>query len=195
MNTIKLALCLFWVFLGVALFSCTSTKKSDAPGDFKTTSSSIAFVPREIDNLKIKPKYLCFHHSEEQTSYNQYEAIGRYHQRKYGMYGGYNALIDTNGSFKWYRRIGTVTAAQSGHNWNDRESSDTYSICVAGDFRGHLPSIAQGASIRKAVIEAKRKWPDIKIVGHRDLQRGRDCPGIFFYNYYIKSGLLQNLRY
>lgn len=49
-------------------------------------------------------------------------------ESKLGHFGGYNFIIERNGSWVQHRAIGEATAAQRGHNF------DTISICLIGNF-------------------------------------------------------------
>lgn len=54
-----------------------------------------------------------------------------------GYFGGYNFLIEKDGTIRQYRKVGEQLAAHKGHN------STKGAICLAGDFRTEKPTAAQ----------------------------------------------------
>lgn len=118
--------------------------------------------------------YLAIHHTEVRASHSayQFDAVNEYHRQKFGIksylgkYGGYNAFIDVDGRFSWYRLYGERTTAQLAHNF------DTLSVCLAGNFNVDMPRPSQ----IRTLVDFLYQYPDLLIVFHRDLA-DRTCPG------------------
>jgi len=135
-------------------------------------------------------KYLCLHHSAvKATKTPQLHAVNRYHKDKWGMksslgwYVGYNYFIDVDGTLTQTRSWSEETVAQVGHNCDTPERCDTISVCMAGNFNinyvGHMFNGGEGQTeaFERLITAIKKQYPKIKVVGHRDLQKGRTCPG------------------
>jgi len=122
-------------------------------------------------------KYLSIHHTSSPGDNPQFDAVNKYHKGKWdmmsriGYYVGYNYMIEKSGRLRQARQIGEETMAQKGHNF------DTISVCLAGDFNVEHPTEAQKATLTAFILDMKDKYPDIKVMGHRDLQENRTCPG------------------
>ena len=128
-------------------------------------------------------KYIALHHTA--VFYNGTRQIGgvdRYHKGKWNMkssrgwYVGYNYFCEGYGWTTNTRKVGEETIAQVGHNCDAPERCDTISFCMAGDFRYQKPRPVQTERFRNFVIETRKTYPHIKVVGHRDLQTNRTCP-------------------
>lgn len=130
-------------------------------------------------------KYIAIHHSAvKNDGIPQFNAVNRYHKDKWGMksrlgyYVAYNYFIDVDGKVTQTRAWNEETVANKGHNCDVPERCDTISICLADDYnRSLFMNSAQSDSLDDLIIDIKKQHPDIKVVGHRDLQEGRTCPG------------------
>ena len=99
-------------------------------------------------------KRIVVHHSAS-TLAVQFDSINQWHKDKWnsiselGFYGGYNYLIEKDGTLKQYRIEGEETIAQRGYNF------DSLSVCLAGNFeRGiETPTQAQIASLKAFLSE------------------------------------------
>lgn len=152
----------------------------------------------------MKPTYLCIHHTAvKRTKTPQLFAVNRYHKEKgwseqtsrLGWYVGYNAFVDVDGTFTQTRLVGEETYAQKGHNctsWND---CSTVSVCFALNGNKEVLNAEQIETFRKirnGEIRFKQyggskiSAPE-KVVGHRDLQINRDCPGKLLSNEYLRD--------
>ncbi len=156
-------------------------------------------------------KYIAIHHfggsanDRYKKSQNEsLENINNAHKARWpnfpsqlkGSFIGYNAIIDAQGNWYQFRRIGEPTAAQFGHN------EDTISIALAGNFTKfpngtpvEKPTAEQMSTLKKicyALIMNRPDWIDFKmsegvalnikvsgIVPHRALQPDTDCFGDF----------------
>ena len=143
---------------------------------------------------------IALHHTAvsrfEATS--QLNAVDRYHKESgynkssLGYYVGYNYFCDVDGTITQTREIGEETMAQLGHNCIG--GSCAISICTAGDFNRELPADEQILFLRGLLTELRLiKYPNTPVVGHRDLQADRTCPGALLTQEYINVRLLGNV--
>ena len=131
-------------------------------------------------------KFLAIHHSAvKRTSSPQLWAVDRYHREKWGMrsrlgwWVGYNYFIDVDGKTTQTRSWSEEQIAQRGHNCDVPTRCDTISVCLADNYHvSEVVSEAQNASLRDLIRDVKKVYPLIKVVGHRDLQESRTCPGL-----------------
>lgn len=143
---------------------------------------------------------LALHHTAVSRTNTQLDAVNRYHKNKWGMrsqlgwYVGYNFFCDIDGTITQTRTIGEETVANRGHNCDVDARCDTVSFCFAGNFNKELPSDAQ--------IEAFKRWYkqfsntfEAQVVGHRDIQDNRTCPGVLMTDAYIQKRLLEKPQY
>lgn len=132
-------------------------------------------------------KNIAIHHTAVKNSGTpQLYAVNRYHQGKWNMksclgwYVGYNYFIDTDGTVTQTRSWNEETIANVGHNCDAPERCDTISICLADNYN-ETPVIdyKQYHAFTDLIRDIKKHYPEIKVVGHRDLQTGRTCPGAY----------------
>lgn len=128
-------------------------------------------------------KFICLHHTAvKNTGSPQLWAVDRYHKNKwnmiskYGWYVGYNYFCDTDGRRTQTRALNEETIANRGHNCDVPARCDAISYCMAGDFRVETPNKKQEDDFWKFLREMRRLYPDIIVVGHRELQKDRTCP-------------------
>ena len=125
-------------------------------------------------------KWAMIHHSA--ISYdknpNQFEANNRVHKKwgiksSFGYYLGYNYEISKCGIVRQARREGerTVACWQQGMN-----NGKAIHICLDGNFTIQMPTEKQKKSLTKLLKELKLKYPDIKILRHKDIANTL-CPG------------------
>jgi len=149
-----------------------------------------------LDVLPPDVNYIAIHHTAvsrfEATS--QLQAVNRYHKEKWnsksslGYYVGYNYFCDVDGTITQTREVGEETMAQKGHNCIG--GSCAISIGIAGDFAQELPADAQIEAVRDLLSELQATYPNVPVVGHRDLQADRTCPGVLMTPEYIRVRLL-----
>lgn len=94
-----------------------------------------------------------------------------------GWYVGYNFFCSRDGLRTNTRKVGEETIANKGHNCDVPSRCDTISYCMAGDFRTQNPSEAQTADFTAFVNHMKLTYPDILVIGHRDIG-STSCPAV-----------------
>lgn len=104
--------------------------------------------------------------------------IDAWHREKGWAGIGYHYVIRRDGTRETGRAELRMGAHVEGHNKN------SIGVCLVGGVKragGKLVTEnnftpAQWAALEKIVRELHRRYPEAKIVGHRDLNRGKDCP-------------------
>lgn len=150
-----------------------------------------------------KNKYTAWvnHHTATNRS-SQFDYVNTLHKEKnwgtvqkpiyikassMGYYGGYNFIIDTDGTIYQYRAVGEGLVAHRGHN------STKGAIALAGNLTKGQPTLAQEESLKKLygwLITIKALPVDLR---HGDLRwNSTACPGIPK-DYY--SGLYKDVVY
>lgn len=119
--------------------------------------------------IRKETKYIVLHHVGAVGSFTP-EQIHAEHLRKGWRGIGYNFYVRKDGSI--YR--GREENAAGGHTLNYNEVS--IGICFEGNFETETMSDAQLNAGRKLIEYLKPKYPDAKIVRHRDLN-ATACPG------------------
>jgi len=130
-------------------------------------------------------KYLAIHHTavSHNVAPSQFYAVNRYHKQKFGVksqlgyYVGYNYYIGKGGEMTQTRKHHEEATAIIGHNCTGTTDCDTISVCLAGNFNVEYPTQKQIEKVSSLYKILKKHYPDIKVVGHRDLQEDRTCPG------------------
>lgn len=80
---------------------------------------------------------------------------------------GYHFVIYVNGAIVSGRSLDEIGAHVQGYN------ADSVGVCMVG--RGRY-SLVQWTALKQNVNALLKKYPDAKVVGHRDLDRGKACP-------------------
>ena len=83
---------------------------------------------------------------------------------------GYHYVIRRNGLVEHGRDIKAVGSHVRGFN------TCSIGICMVGGRGGNNFTQLQWAALEKLVKEIKVLYPDIEVVGHRDLNSGKECP-------------------
>lgn len=124
-------------------------------------------------------EFLVTHHSAMSRKYNpnQFSIVNGYHRKfKHRSSLGYDIqythFIEGNG--KVIRGRKDLDFGWHCGNWKINKSS--LSVCLAGNMMTETVSDAQDASLRRLAQETIAKYPQIKIVGHRDCVATL-CPG------------------
>ncbi|HOT31914.1 MAG TPA: transglycosylase SLT domain-containing protein [Bacteroidales bacterium] len=123
-------------------------------------------------------KYLVVHHSA--TSPNlTIEDIHREHLKNGWLCVGYHAVILQDGTIQYGRPVDSQGAQVEGYNWC------SLGVCLIGYFHrdsvnkgqwSDKPTDAQLKSLAELLTNWKRKIPQAKIIGHREVNPTA-CPG------------------
>lgn len=100
---------------------------------------------------------------------------------------GYHFVIKRDGEIQNGRDINEVGAHVAGHN------SHTVGVCLVGgtDARGRAEcsfTDAQWASLRQVIHKINGIYGELRLRGHHDLFRGKDCPSFNVQTYAEKEG-------
>lgn len=130
-------------------------------------------------------KYIVIHHSASLRSGNshQLEAINRYHRdkdwgngakckiSKLQSYVQYHYLIEPSGEV-------IKTAEENELRWHAGDYNGiSLGICLTGNFDTEKPTQGQTDSLKRILIELEGRYPDAKIIYHRDIAK-KTCPGL-----------------
>jgi len=130
-------------------------------------------------------KYIVIHHSASLRSGNshQLEAINRYHRdkdwgngakckiSKLQYYVQYHYLIEPSGEV-------IKTAEENELRWHAGDYNGiSLGICLTGNFDTEKPTQGQTDSLKRILIELEGRYPDAKIIYHRDIAN-KTCPGL-----------------
>ena len=124
------------------------------------------------------PKRIYIHHSADSSTKPQFEKINTYHRIKFnmisslGLYGGYNKLIEKDGTIETYRKDGEETTAQKGDN------KEALSVCLSGHFDTEYPNKAQVETLQGLLSDWMNKYQitNENVHGHRFIGN-TSCPG------------------
>lgn len=102
--------------------------------------------------------------------------IDAWHRKRGWLRIGYHFVIRRNGVVEVGRNEDEIGAHVQGHNWH------SVSICMAGgvDHKGKPQNNfnpEQFAALRIIVDRLRKKYPNAKVVGHRDLSPDKDNDG------------------
>lgn len=121
--------------------------------------------------------YIVIHCSATPEGYNYRAAdIDRWHRERGFKKIGYHFVVDLDGTIENGRSIEEVGAHVKGFN------KTSIGICYIGGLEDrHLHpadtrTAAQKRAINELVARLKKQFPQAKVVGHRDLDRHKECP-------------------
>jgi N-acetyl-anhydromuramyl-L-alanine amidase AmpD len=83
---------------------------------------------------------------------------------------GYHWVIPRGGGCEKGRDESEPGAHVRGHN------SNSIGICLVGGKGGFNFTRQQMATLEAKIIDLTTKYPDARVVGHRDLDSGKECP-------------------
>lgn len=114
--------------------------------------------------------------------------IRRWHKEKGWADIGYHYVIRRNGVLEVGRDEATVGAHVAGYN------ARSIGICLVGgiDEQGRAENNftpAQFAALRRLLARLAARYPAARIVGHRDLNPGKDCPSFDIADWLKDTGL------
>ncbi|TDQ33732.1 peptidoglycan recognition protein family protein [Aureibacillus halotolerans] len=117
-------------------------------------------------------RYIAIHHSL--TATGSARAFAQYHVRANDWPGiGYHFVIEKNGQVIWCHDPGVM----SYHVGNSNQHA--LGICLTGDFRTQIPTLAQKDSLRRLVAALKKDLPAYKETrGHNEFPgySWKQCP-------------------
>lgn len=119
-----------------------------------------------------RTEYIIIHHSAGDD-----ESVEEIHEshKNFGWIGiGYNYYIRKSGDI-WKGRDEDTIAAHT-----EKYNSVSCGVCLAGNFEREQPTAAQLQSLQELLMQLRLKYPNAKIVGHRDLN-ATACPGRYLY--------------
>lgn len=101
--------------------------------------------------------------------------IDRWHKERGFLRIGYHYVVLLDGGIRKGREDAETGAHCQGHN------SDSIGVCYVGGCDKNMRpkdtrTAAQKESLRKIVGILKRRYPGAEVLGHRDLNSGKDCP-------------------
>lgn len=125
-------------------------------------------------NFEKRPttRYIVLHHAAAKSCTAQ--DVHRWHRERGWKGIGYHFFVDKQGKIFRGRPIWSVGAHCYGHNY------DSIGICCEGDYEEETKMLdVQRKSIAELIIELKKIYTNVSIVGHKDLC-AIVCPGKFF---------------
>lgn len=120
--------------------------------------------------------------------------IDQWHRER-GFSGiGYHYVIRRNGQLEYGRSEAQVGAHVEGFN------AKSIGVCMVGGVErqnGRLVArdnftTAQWAELKRLAQELHRKYPMAKILGHRDVNAGKECPSFSVRDWLTRENVLQN---
>lgn len=145
--------------------------------------------------MKNTGQNIALHHTAVAGSGKQIHGVNNYHKEKWGMkstlgwYVAYNYFCEKDGTVIQTRSNDEETIANRGHNCDTQSRCNTISFCMAGDFNKETPTPAQTKAFRGFVHNMQQLHEGIKVVGHRDLQTNRTCPGVNISQQYLDDAI------
>jgi N-acetylmuramoyl-L-alanine amidase len=120
--------------------------------------------------------------------------INQWHMERGWRGIGYHYVIRRDGHIEIGRSEAQVGAHVSGHN------AKSIGVCMVGGVERHNGvnvaqdnfTPAQWASLKQLVQQLNQRYPLAKIVGHRDLYRGKECPSFSVRDWLTREKILTN---
>lgn len=114
--------------------------------------------------------------------------IGAWHKDRGWSGIGYHHVIRRNGAVEAGRDPDAIGAHALGHN------SRSVGICLAGGLDGAgAPAAdftaAQWKALGTLLDDLRHRYPEAAILGHRDLEPGKDCPCFDVGSWLLAAGL------
>ena len=141
--------------------------------------------------MREETKYIVIHCSQTRPSQNiGAKEIDRWHREQGWLKIGYATVIKRDGTIEQGREDDEVQAAVKGYNHT------SFNLCLIGgakeedwkqpddNFTGE-----QWESLKKELTRLVIKYPDAKIVGHRDLDDKKFCPSFDVRKYLLNEDI------
>ena len=141
--------------------------------------------------MREETKYIVIHCSQTRPSQNiGAKDIDRWHREQGWLKIGYATVIKRDGTIEQGREDDEVQAAVKGYNHT------SFNLCVIGgakeeDWKQPEDNFTgeQWESLKKELTRLVIKYPDAKIVGHRDLDDKKFCPSFDVRNYLLNEDI------
>ncbi|WP_206155540.1 N-acetylmuramoyl-L-alanine amidase [Caldanaerobacter subterraneus] len=117
---------------------------------------------------RFKTDYIVLHHAEATKA--SVEDIHRWHLERGWAGIGYHFYVKKDGTIYKGRPLDTIGAHVMGYN------NVSVGVCAEGAYMTETMPDVQKQAIIGLLKELVKIYPNVKIVGHRDLNR-TDCPG------------------
>lgn len=117
-------------------------------------------------------------HCSATPEYKHFTAanIRQWHKQQGWSDIGYHYVIQIDGTIEHGRDVDIIGAHCSGHN------SHSIGICYIGGMDAEMTNAKdtrtelQKSALLSLLYDLRRIYPDAKIYGHRDFDKGKDCP-------------------
>ena len=141
--------------------------------------------------MREETKYIVIHCSQTRPSQNiGAKDIDRWHREQGWLKIGYATVIKRDGTIEQGREDDEVQAAVKGYNHT------SFNLCVIGgakeeDWKQPEDNFTgeQWESLKKELTRLVIKYPDAKIVGHRDLDDKKFCPSFDVRKYLLNEDI------
>jgi N-acetylmuramoyl-L-alanine amidase len=118
---------------------------------------------------------IVVHHSASHPE-TTVEEITKWHLERGFSQIGYHSIITNEGIIHHGRPESLIPASVKDHN------RGTLAVCLTGNFERDIPTPYQLIGLQLQIQEWKMKFPNAKVVGHRQLGATL-CPGQNLYNW------------
>lgn len=116
--------------------------------------------------------------------------IDHWHRDKGWSGIGYHFVLRRDGTRETGRPVEQVGSHAQGHNARSIGICLVGGVAKAGDVRGVENFTAtQWTALRLLVVQLRKRYPNARIVGHRDLNRGKDCPSFSVRDWLQSEGI------
>ena len=135
--------------------------------------------------------YIVIHCSQTRPSQNiGAKDIDRWHRERGWLKIGYGTVIKRDGTIEQGREDDEVQAAVKGYNHT------SFNLCLVGGAKEEDWKIEddnftgeQFESLKKELTRLVQKYPDARIVGHRDLDDKKFCPSFDVRKYLLNEDI------
>ena len=141
--------------------------------------------------MREETKYIVIHCSQTRPSQNiGAKDIDRWHREQGWLKIGYATVIKRDGTIEQGRKDDEVQAAVKGYNHT------SFNLCLIGgakeeDWKQPDDNFTaeQWESLKKELTRLVQKYPDARIVGHRDLDDKKFCPSFDVRKYLLNEDI------
>ena len=142
--------------------------------------------------MREETKYIVIHCSQTRPSQSDVDAkwIDRIHRSNGWLKIGYGTVIKRNGEIQQGREDDEVQAAVKGYNHT------SFNLCLIGGAKEENWKLEddnftgeQFESLKKELTRLILKYPDARIVGHRELDNKKFCPSFDVRQYLLNEDI------